>query len=209
MKHTCEHCHTRYEIADEKVKGRFVKVRCQSCHGTMRVVGLDARVHNSVAANIWVGLNGKPEGPYTPHEVALLVDTGAVAARTRMWTSGMASWERVCESDRFAWVYRRIVDQVSAEELARQRENTGVFRDPFAAATLGSDQPAYFADPTLKSGLFMLDADAQAELQAAAAKHGLMVVQQPSPSMWGLALATAGATVAACGFLWALLDPRL
>jgi len=33
----CEHCHTKYRIADEKVKGKGVKVRCAKCENVFTV----------------------------------------------------------------------------------------------------------------------------------------------------------------------------
>ena len=42
MKFVCERCQTRYSIADEKVRGKILKVRCKSCQNviTVREAGL-------------------------------------------------------------------------------------------------------------------------------------------------------------------------
>jgi hypothetical protein len=72
-----------------------------------------------------------------------------------------------------------------------------------------SDGLGYFPDPTLKSGLVMLDAGTQRELHAAAVKHGYVVVNQAQQGLWGVAATAAGIAAAVCGFLWAVLDPRL
>ena len=36
MKHACEHCQQRYDIPDEKVLGKILKVRCKTCGGYER-----------------------------------------------------------------------------------------------------------------------------------------------------------------------------
>jgi predicted Zn finger-like uncharacterized protein len=37
MKFTCDKCHTKYSIADERVKGRVLKIRCKSCNNVITV----------------------------------------------------------------------------------------------------------------------------------------------------------------------------
>src|SRR3569623_916094 len=37
MKFVCERCHTKYSIADEKVRGKVLKVRCKSCETVITV----------------------------------------------------------------------------------------------------------------------------------------------------------------------------
>ena len=37
MRFACESCHTRYTLADEKVKGRELKIRCKTCSAVMVV----------------------------------------------------------------------------------------------------------------------------------------------------------------------------
>src|SRR3569623_2144817 len=37
MKFVCERCHTKYSIADEKVRGKVLKVRCKSCENVITV----------------------------------------------------------------------------------------------------------------------------------------------------------------------------
>ena len=37
MKFVCERCHTRYSIADDKVRGKILKVRCKSCQNVITV----------------------------------------------------------------------------------------------------------------------------------------------------------------------------
>jgi predicted Zn finger-like uncharacterized protein len=37
MKFTCDKCHTKYSIADERVKGRVLKIRCKTCNNVITV----------------------------------------------------------------------------------------------------------------------------------------------------------------------------
>src|SRR4051812_13315061 len=37
MKFVCERCQTKYSIADEKVRGKVLKVRCKSCSNVITV----------------------------------------------------------------------------------------------------------------------------------------------------------------------------
>lgn len=205
MRHTCEHCHTAYEIADEKVAGRFVKVRCKVCSGTMHVVGLQPKAAST--ERFWCAIHGQPKGPFTRDEIELFVDLGDISARTRMWQPGMAGWERVCESTRFSWIYARVVESLSADELMLAREPTRTRVDPFADAALLSDGHGWFPDPTLKSGIFILDEQTQSQLEQLA-RTG--VFQRPAPAprsaIGAVFAAAAGAAMAVGGFVWLLAE---
>ena len=37
MKFSCERCHTRYSIADERVRGKILKIRCKTCAAVISV----------------------------------------------------------------------------------------------------------------------------------------------------------------------------
>ena len=37
MKFVCDRCQTKYSIADEKVRGKILKVRCKSCTNIITV----------------------------------------------------------------------------------------------------------------------------------------------------------------------------
>jgi predicted Zn finger-like uncharacterized protein len=208
MRHTCEHCQTVYDIPDHKVAGRFVKVRCKTCSGTMHVVGVDAGQERG--EKWWCALQGQPRGPFSRDEVLLFVDLGDVSARTRMWRPGMAGWERVCESPALGWVYSRVVERLSEDELLVAREPTRTY-DPFANAALLSDGQGWFPDPTLKSGIFVLDEQTQAQLARLATTGVLtMPVGRPRdvrPTWWtSVAAAAAGLALAVGGFAWLVVQ---
>lgn len=209
MRHTCEHCDTAYEIPDARVAGKFVKVRCQSCRGTMHVVGLKVSARDD--SKWWCAIKNQPKGPFTRDEILLFVDLGEVSARSRLWKPGMARWERVCESESLGWVYARVVERLSADELLLAREPTRSY-DPFANAALLSDGNGWFPDPTMKSGIFMLDDKTQAQLQKLA-ETGVLQVPAARPggargarAFSALFAASAGAAMAVGGFAWMLAE---
>jgi predicted Zn finger-like uncharacterized protein len=165
MRHTCEHCAAPYEIPDDKVAGRFLKVRCKRCQGTMHVVGI---AHDDIAggqgtagaAVWWCALANEPRGPYREDEVLSLVLLGDVHARTRMWCAGMPGWERVCESEALAWVYLKVIDAAAHDPSIMTLPSS-----VFDRAALLSDGQGWFPDPTLKSGIILLDAEMQRSLE--------------------------------------------
>jgi len=50
MKFVCERCHTKYSIADEKVRGKVLKVRCKSCEHVITVRESGATIDEPAAA---------------------------------------------------------------------------------------------------------------------------------------------------------------
>jgi predicted Zn finger-like uncharacterized protein len=201
MRHTCEHCQTPYEIADDKVAGRFVKVRCQRCKGTMHVVGVRS---DKTGERFWCAFQGEVKGPFAREEVELFVDLGDVSARTRMWKPGMPNWERVCESQSLGWVYARVVDRLSDDELLAASQKT----DVFANAALLTDGAGWFPDPTLKSGVFILDEETQSQLQRLheTGRFDAATVEQKAPVGRAVFAAAAGAMMAVAGFVWLVVE---
>src|SRR5579884_2261182 len=65
MKFVCERCQTKYSIADEKVRGKILKVRCKSCANIITVREEGARKPSSPA--IPVGGAGPGVAPSGPH----------------------------------------------------------------------------------------------------------------------------------------------
>lgn len=214
MRHTCEHCATAYEIPDDKVAGRFLKVRCKKCHGTMHVVGLRSRdAAGAEGAVWWCAMANEPRGPYREDEVLTFVALGDVHARTRMWCAGMPGWERVCESETLGWVYNKVIEHAAHDPAVLSLPSS-----VFDRAALLSDGHGYFPDPTLKSGIILLDAETQQSLERLARKgltktHLLEDVAREASRARGthaegrgmagpLAAAAVGMAAAASGVFW-------
>ena len=50
MKITCQSCQSKYNVADEKVQGKIVKIRCRKCGATIVVQGSGGAATNGSAA---------------------------------------------------------------------------------------------------------------------------------------------------------------
>ena len=116
MQFSCESCKTALQIADEKVRGKRLIVRCKRCGAKITIsdpalaggasppiaapaVRAPTLQRPAAAASrdppIWFAmLGGKQTGPLTGAEVEIKIAEGAVGPRTYMWKDGMASWER-------------------------------------------------------------------------------------------------------------------
>ncbi|HEX4448933.1 MAG TPA: zinc-ribbon domain-containing protein, partial [Polyangiaceae bacterium] len=62
MKITCQSCQAKYTIADEKVLGKIVKIRCKKCSSTIVVNGSDASGAAVYGAQETAGAAGGDEG---------------------------------------------------------------------------------------------------------------------------------------------------
>jgi len=170
MQHSCEHCGTRYEIPDQKIQGRRVKVRCQQCDNAMLVVGPGAEDENNSAVPrsgiYYYSHQGKPLGPVGPYSLREQAREGVIGARTYVWNPGFDGWQRVIESEDLRWLYEVVIET----QIAQQQQ----LKDAFDQAALMSDGRGYFPDPTLKSGVILLDQNAQRQLENMARVRGLM-----------------------------------
>jgi len=117
MKITCQSCQSKYNVADEKVQGKIVKIRCRKCGATIVVQGGGAAANGSASAN-GAATSGEATGASTadvesaqwhvnvaegePKTLTLseLVDAynaGTIALDTYIWTDGMDDWKPVSE----------------------------------------------------------------------------------------------------------------
>jgi predicted Zn finger-like uncharacterized protein len=111
MKIACEACGAKYTIADDKVRGRKVKIRCKGC-GTPIVVdgqqgggpGLsdseaDAALETE-AAVVWsVNLSDTDSRTMSLEEIVQGYASGLVTADAFVWKDGMADWVAILESE--------------------------------------------------------------------------------------------------------------
>jgi len=104
----------------------------------------------------------------------------------------------------------RVVERLSEDELLLAREPTRTY-DPFANAALLSDGHGWFPDPTLKSGIFVLDEQTQSQL-AKLAQTGALAMPVATPGgarpAWftSVAAAAAGLALAVGGFAWLVAE---
>ena len=116
MKITCHNCSAKYAIADDKVRGRRVKVRCKSCRTAIVVDGYameeDAQagaMHDaagpdddyeatrvqpsSPAADAWtVNITDDDQRSLTTEQIVAAWQTGEVNQDAYVWKDGMDDW---------------------------------------------------------------------------------------------------------------------
>jgi predicted Zn finger-like uncharacterized protein len=104
MKISCQSCATKYTIADDKVRGKTVKIKCKKCGATI-VVGADGVEGGEAAGASPQASSGAPEWMVNVAEgdqrtlpadqIADLFRQGVITAETYVWRDGMAGWEPV------------------------------------------------------------------------------------------------------------------
>jgi len=109
MKITCQACAAKYTIADEKVLGKIVKIRCKKCGATIVVNGNDpsanaggtaaepARAYDYVSqgahGDSWtVNVADGDQRTLTDGEIADAYHAGVVDDETFCWKDGMTDW---------------------------------------------------------------------------------------------------------------------
>jgi predicted Zn finger-like uncharacterized protein len=141
MKIGCEACGAKYTIADDKVRGRKVKIRCKGC-GTPIVVdgqhgGLpsnsdvetDTALEPAEAPVIWsVNLSDTDSRTMSADEIVEGYASGLVTNDAFVWKDGMTDWVPLLESD-LAPLLGSAPAPVAAEPA------------PFAAATAPTATP--------------------------------------------------------------------
>jgi predicted Zn finger-like uncharacterized protein len=107
MKITCQACAAKYTIADEKVLGKIVKIRCKKCGSTIVVNGNDPAASSATSepprASDYASPGVQGEGwtvnvadgdqrSMSDGEIADAYRTGVVGDETFCWKDGMADW---------------------------------------------------------------------------------------------------------------------
>ena len=105
MKIQCQSCQAKYTIADEKVLGKVVKIRCKKCGATIVINGNETRPagednadthvfdYASQSNEQWtVNVADGDQRTMTPQEIATEYKNGVVNDETFCWKDGMADW---------------------------------------------------------------------------------------------------------------------
>lgn len=106
MKIACDSCGAKYTIADEKVSGKTVKIRCKKCGATMVIdghaVGASAAAAISSApaaasaelAASWMIHSGEgAQETVTAEQVVERYRNGSLDGSAYVWREGMADWK--------------------------------------------------------------------------------------------------------------------
>ncbi|MBI5531928.1 MAG: zinc-ribbon domain-containing protein [Deltaproteobacteria bacterium] len=104
MKISCPSCQSKYTIADEKVQGRSVKVRCRKCGETIHVTSAGASIDTSGAAPTADAASDTGGGAFsvliaegdqrdmTIADIVAGYNSGVVTADTYVWGEGQSDW---------------------------------------------------------------------------------------------------------------------
>ncbi len=105
MKISCQSCQAKYTIADDKVVGKIVKIRCKKCGETIVVNGsggtgeaIAASAYPEVpqsagGAEPWtVNVAEDDQRTMTEPEVAAAYHSGVITEETYCWRDGMGDW---------------------------------------------------------------------------------------------------------------------
>ena len=106
MKIQCQSCQAKYTIADEKVLGKVVKIRCKKCSSTIVINGNEqAHADDAIGASTdvfdyanqsndpWtVNVADGDQRTMTIQEIVAEYKTGVVNDETYCWKDGMADW---------------------------------------------------------------------------------------------------------------------
>ena len=106
MKIQCQSCQAKYTIADEKVLGKVVKIRCKKCSATIVINGNETRpaednqdtnvfdyAQTGSANDQWtVNVADGDQRTMTGQEIVAEYRTGVVNDETYCWKDGMADW---------------------------------------------------------------------------------------------------------------------
>lgn len=163
MNVTCHHCQKRYLIADEKVRGRSVKIRCKRCESVITIEGEEGKAGGSPAAappsnqkagldlaSVWFALlQGKQQGPMDVKLLEGKIRSGEIGQRTYLWRQGMPSWKRAGELAELAPFFAPEPQAAPAEpppppepeENGAPQPEESVARSPRSAQPL-EEQPA-------------------------------------------------------------------
>ncbi len=92
---SCSQCGTRYQLPDDQVKNRVVKVRCTKCKAIVSVRGSGSVSAPDKPARQWfVAIAGEQKGPLTERQLLELISAGTVTSRNYAWSAGMSDWAR-------------------------------------------------------------------------------------------------------------------
>jgi predicted Zn finger-like uncharacterized protein len=104
MKIQCQSCQAKYTIADEKVLGKVVKIRCKKCSSTIVINGNETRpVEDNADTHVFdyagqandqwtVNVADGDQRTMTGQEIVVEYRTGVVNDETYCWKDGMADW---------------------------------------------------------------------------------------------------------------------
>ncbi len=149
MKIQCQSCQAKYTIADEKVLGKVVKIRCKKCSATIVINGNETRPAEETSdagAFDYAGQSGDPwtvnvadgdQRTMTLQEVVTEYKAGTVNDETYCWKDGMPDWLPLREIEAL-YGAARAGGQSIAEDLSIPPQPVQPSSPPVASAPVAS-----------------------------------------------------------------------
>ncbi len=107
MRFSCKKCKAQYNIADDRVRGKVLKIRCKHCGKALIVRGppeptSKAAAHPPIlkkeAEQEWhYGLDGEDNGPVALASLRSMIGSGEVSEEAFVWREGLDDWMPVEE----------------------------------------------------------------------------------------------------------------
>jgi predicted Zn finger-like uncharacterized protein len=161
MKITCQSCQSKYNVADEKVQGKIVKIRCRKCGGTIVVNAAAGSSSSNGASGASLGANDGVNVSLGPapasstgewhvnlgdtdprtmsiQEVVAAYNAGQITQDTFIWTDGMDDWKPLAEVD-------AVVTALHASAAQDPATQAPSYEAPAPAAYQAPAAPAYEA----------------------------------------------------------------
>jgi predicted Zn finger-like uncharacterized protein len=134
MKVVCDACQAKYQIPDERVAGRKLKIRCRKCGETIVIRGDQGAADRATAESLppssvveWhVSLQGDQHGPYPPEQMAEMLRGGQLSWDAYVWRDSYADWRLAGDSDTLV----RAVASVAAGATTTDDTPTRMVQDP-------------------------------------------------------------------------------
>jgi len=92
----CGNCQAKYQLPDERVAGRTVRMKCRKCAHVIEVTGPSPAQEPAAGAepNGWyAGIDGQPTGPMSEEDLAGKLAAGVVTGETLVWREGLDGWK--------------------------------------------------------------------------------------------------------------------
>lgn len=132
MKVVCETCEAKYQIPDERVAGRRLKIRCRKCGGVMEARGDELVAQHAGAPSRtpsgsvewFASVDGTPIGPLTTDEMVSRISTGVLEWDAHVWREGYAEWKTVDAADTIVRAVASSRGAIDDESRADSTERT-------------------------------------------------------------------------------------
>jgi len=159
---TCDKCQKRYAIADEKVRGKSVKIRCKQCQNLISVQGPSAQAVDTsgapagpspweeestrampsldMSAAWYAMVKGTQIGPLDLVALEQKVKAGELTLRTYLWKQGMADWKRASDVPEVSPVFAGVAVAPGAAPRPPSKASAAVQRDVAVANEMPSPE---------------------------------------------------------------------